>query len=109
MTQEEKRANFRKLFDGIKLGGLSVVEEWVPIQVWPDWEKVHYVLLYVNFKDNIDKGKEFINSLTSDKLEDAGLKPYKGEIDKCYMLSLLNSTGIFDVKLESPYKDNDYD
>ena len=109
MTDEEKRINFRKLFDGIKIDGLSVFEDWEEIQVWPDWKKVQYVLLYINFKDDIDKGKEFINCLTSEKLEDAGLKPYKGKIDKDYMLTLLNSTGKFDIKLESPYKDNAYD
>ena len=99
----------KELFDGIKIDGLSVFEDWEEIQVWPDWKKVQYVLLYINFKDDIDKGKEFINCLTSDKLEDAGLKPYKGKIDKDYMLTLLNSTGKFDIKLESPYKDNAYD
>ena len=109
MTDEEKKANFRKLFDGIKIDGCSVFEDWEEIQVWPYWKKVHYVLLYVNFKSNIDKGKEFINSLTSNKLEYAGLKPYKGKIDKDYMLSLLNSTARFDIKLESPYKDNAHD
>lgn len=48
------------------------------------------------------KGIGFINSLTCDKLENAGLKPYKGKLDKGYMLSLLNSTGKFDIKLELP-------
>lgn len=103
MTDEEKKSNFRKLFEGIKIDGCSVVEDWEEIQVWPEWEQVQYVLLYVNFKDNKQKGIDFINSLTCDKLENAGLKPYKRKLDKGYMLSQLNSNGRFDIKLESPY------
>ena len=103
MTDEEKKSNFRKLFDGIKVDGCAVVEDWEEIQVWPDWQQVHYVLLYVNFQGDKQKGIDFVNGLTCKKLEDAGLKPYKGKLDKGYMLSLLNSTGKFDIKLESPY------
>ena len=45
----------------------------------------------------------FIDNLTTNKLQACGLNPFDGKLNKGYMLSLLNATGKFDIKLESPY------
>lgn len=107
MTQEERKANFNKLFDGIKINGLTVVHSVDPSDIEDMLgnrihDHVEYMRLGLDFTDGKDKGQEFIDSLTVDKLQACGLNPFDGELNKGYMLSLLNSTGKFDIKLELP-------
>lgn len=112
MTDVERKANFHKLFDGIKISGLTVVHSVDPNDIEDMFgnrihDHVEYMRLGLDFTDSKDIGCEFIDSLTCDKLENAGLKPYNDELDKGYMLSLLNHTGCFDIKLESPYNNEE--
>ncbi len=108
MTNEERKANFHKLFDGVKISGLTVVHSVDPNDIEDMLgnrihDHVEYVQLGLDFTDSKDIGCEFIDSLTVDKLQACGLNPFDGKLDKGYMLSLLNSNGRFDIKLESPY------
>lgn len=109
MTQEEKKANFHKLFDGIKIAGLTIhsdaEEDCRDMFGRTYYHHEYYMRLRLNFSGKINEGKDFIDNLTCDKLEGAGLEPYNGKIDKGYMLSLLNYTGSFDIKLQSPYNE----
>ena len=107
MTDVEKIENFHKLFDGINISGLTVVHSVDPNDIEDMLgnrihDHVEYMRLGLDFTDSKDKGQEFIDSLTVDKLQDCGLNPFNGKLDKGYMLSLLNSTGNFDIKLELP-------
>lgn len=107
MTQEERKANFNKLFDGIKINGLTVVHSVDPSDIEDMLgnrihDHVEYMRLGLDFTDSKDKGREFIDSLTVDKLQTCGLNPFDGKLNKGYMLSLLNSTEKFDIKLELP-------
>lgn len=106
MTQEERKANYRKLFDGIKIGGLTVnddlEEDCIDMFGKVYYHHEQYMRLYLDFSNDKGKGREFIDNLTERKLQDCGLNPYDGKLDKGYMLSLLNSTGRFDIKLELP-------
>lgn len=107
MTDVERIANFHKLFDGIKISGLTVVHSVDPSDIEDMMgnrihDHVEYMRLGLDFTDSKDIGWEFIDSLTIDKLQACGLNPFDGKLDKGYMLSLLNSTGKFDIKLELP-------
>lgn len=105
MTQEERKSNFHKLFDGIKVAGITVNHSVDP-QDCEDWagniihDHVQYARMYLDFSDNEEKGREFIDNITVEKLQDCGLNPYDGGLNKGYMLSLLKATGKFDIKLE---------
>ena len=108
MTDKERIANFYKLFGGIKVSGLTVVDSVDPNDIEDMLgnrihDHVEYMRLGLDFTDSKDKGREFIDNLTVDKLQSCGLNPFDGKLNKGYMLSLLNSTGKFDIKLESPY------
>lgn len=65
-------------------------------------DHVEYMRLGLDFTYSKDIGREFIDSLTIDKLQACGLNPFDGKLNKDYMSSLLNSTGKFDIKLELP-------
>jgi len=109
MTQEERISNYHKLFDGLKkegrFAGITVYDSVDP-QDCEDYagniihDHVRYMRMFLNFTDNKDKGREFIDNITVEKLQDCGLNPYDGKLDKDYMLSLLDATGKFDIKLE---------
>ena len=107
MTDKERIANFHKLFGGIKISGLTVVDSVDPCDI-EDMignrihDHVEYMRLGLDFTDSKDKGREFIDNLTIDKLQACGLSPFDGKLNKGYMLSLLNYTGNFDIKLELP-------
>lgn len=107
MTDAERIENFHKLFDGIKISGLTVVHSVDPSDIEDMLgnrirDHVEYMRLGLDFTDSKDIGCEFIDSLTIDKLQACGLNPFDEKLDKGYMLSLLNSTGKFDIKLELP-------
>ena len=107
MTDTERIENFHKLFGGIKISGLTVVHSVDPSDIEDMLgnrihDHVEYMRLGLDFADSKDKGREFIDSLTIGKLQACGLNPFNGELNKGYMLSLLNSTGKFDIKLELP-------
>lgn len=107
MTDAERIENFHKLFDGIKISGLTVVHSVDPSDIEDMLgnrihDHVEYMRLGLDFTDSKDKGQEFIDNLTIDKLQACGLNPFDGKLNKGYMLSLLNSTGRFDIKLELP-------
>lgn len=110
MTDESKRANFRKLFRPLHergiISGLNIYDELVE-DCEDMFGKVYYhheqyMRLQFNFKEKEYEGRTFIDNLTVTKLQDCGLNPFDGVLDKGYMLSLLNSTGKFDIKLEIP-------
>lgn len=108
MTDAERRENFHKLFDGIKISGLTVVHSVDPSDIEDMLgnrihDHVEYMRLGLDFTDSKDKGQEFIDNLTIDKLQACGLNPFDGKLNKGYMLSLLNSNERFDIKLELPY------
>lgn len=109
MTDEEKKDNYRKMFRPLHergiISGLTLYDELVE-DCEDMFGKVYYhneqyMRLQFNFKDN-DEGRAFIDNLTERKLQDCGLNPFDGKLNKGYMLSLLNSTGKFDIKLELP-------
>ena len=108
MTDQERIANFHKLFGGIKISCLTVVDSVDPSDIEDMLgnrihDHVEYMRLGLDFTDSKDNGLEFIDNLTIGKLQACGLNPFDGKLNKGYMLSLLNATGRFDIKLESPY------
>lgn len=107
MTDAERIENFHKLFGGIKISGLTVVHSVDPSDIEDTLgnrihDHVEYMRLGLDFTDSKDKGQEFIDNLTIDKLQACGLNPFDGKLNKGYMLSLLNSNERFDIKLELP-------
>lgn len=110
MTNEAKIANYRKMFRPLHergiISGLTVydelVEDCVDMFGKVYYHNEQYMRLQLNFKGKEDEGRAFIDNLTEIKLQDCGLNPFDGKLDKGYMLSLLNSTGKFDIKLELP-------
>ena len=107
MTDKERIANFYKLFGGIKISGLTVVDSVDPSDIEDMLgnrihDHVEYMRLGLDFTDSKNKGLEFIDNLTMEKLQACGLNPFDGKLNKGYMLSLLNATGKFDIKLELP-------
>lgn len=107
MTDTERAENFHKLFGGIKISGLTVVDSVDPSDIEDMLgnrihDHVEYMRLGLDFTDSKNKGLEFIDNLTMEKLQACGLNPFDGKLNKGYMLSLLNATGKFDIKLELP-------
>ena len=93
MTDAKRIENFHKLFDGIKISGLTVVNSVDPNDIEDMLgnrihDHVEYMRLGLDFTDSKDIGREFIDSLTIDKLQACGVNPFDGKLNKAYMLSL---------------------
>lgn len=73
MTKQERIENFHKLFGGIKISGLTVVDSVDPSDIEDMLgnrihDHVGYMRLGLDFTDSKNKGQEFIDNSTTDKL-----------------------------------------
>jgi len=80
--------------------GIGVDGEFVEEKVW-------YAELVIDFSADMQRGFDFVESLSRERIGAMGLRLYESrspfavdELDKTFLLSLLESTGCVKIKLQ---------
>lgn len=70
-------------------------------------EKVQFVELWIDFSDNPQHGVDFIQNLSKERIEDAGLRLYESkspwavdELDKAFLSSMLRTNNQVRIRLK---------